>query len=53
LALWEPALCGLNSVEDALRGLRRVLSLLATAVRAGLLPPPPRVMGGVASGEWR
>ena len=53
LALSKPPLYGLNSVEDALRGLRGVLSLLATALRAGIQPPPPLVLGSVVSGGWR
>ena len=52
LALSKPALYGLNSVNEALCRLRGVLSQLATAVRAGLRPPP-LVLGGVASGGWR
>jgi transposase, IS5 family len=46
LALSKPALCGLNSVQDALNGLRGVLSLLGMAVRAANRPPL-LAMGGV------
>ncbi len=48
LALSKPALYGLNSVMDALSGLRDVLDLIRTVVRASLGPPLPALPAHVS-----
>jgi len=50
LALSKPALYRLNSVTDALIGMRDVLSLIGTAVRTGLRPQLPALPARVSVG---